>query len=118
MPRDESCVYSLSAIPLPTVAPEYDTDRNIINKPDPSRALLWSGSFLPQRGDKVRINFNQLGTGTVVAYFTEHGWLGVHVKLDKPPAWHRKQNAGREFSDQALVFGAEIHPHPNKEADQ
>ena len=65
-----------------------------------------AGKPLPKLGDRVRITFNGLGTGTVVAYFVEAGFLGVKVRLDQRPAWHVKQN-GHNNPD-ALVFGAEI----------
>ena len=66
----------------------------------------WSGKKLPPAiGDRVTINFNGLGPGTVESYFIEDRWLGVKVKLDKQPEWHRKQNPGRDF---ALVFGREL----------
>jgi len=68
---------------------------------------LWSGKnpVPPAIGERVTINFNGLGPGTVESYFIEDRWLGVKVKLDKQPEWHRKQNPGRDF---ALVFGREL----------
>jgi hypothetical protein len=108
--KDESCVYDLTAIPLPLVTPIYgdDQDRTISNKPDPGVALLWSGDFIPARGDRVHIRMNEFGDGTITGFFTEHGWLGLIVKLDAAPAWHRKQNRGHKYQGSVLVFGAEV----------
>jgi hypothetical protein len=65
----------------------------------------WSGKAeLPDLGTKIKINFNGLGEGVVHSYFVEHGFIGVRVKLDKQPDWHKNQ----EQPPYALVFGAEI----------
>lgn len=70
---------------------------------DPERG--WKGtSELPDLGTKVKINFNQFGTGTVHSYFVEHNFIGVRVKLDKQPEWHKNQGQ----PPYALVFGPEI----------
>jgi hypothetical protein len=70
---------------------------------------IWSAEFpVPSIGTKVKIKFGGLDTGEVVSYFTEGGYVGVQVKLDKPPDWHQKQNKGKEFEGMSLVFGAEI----------
>ncbi len=67
---------------------------------------LWSGkSPLPRIGERVHINFNELGNGTVESYFIEDEWIGVTVRLDRQPEWHRRQNGNRPI---ALVFGLEI----------
>lgn len=108
--KDESCRYDLPAVPLPTIRPEYDKDRNITNKPDPAVTLMWSADFLPAIGDRVLITMNGLGPGRVASYFTEHGWLGVSVRLEKDPDWHVKQCRGTKWAGHALVFGAEIKP--------
>jgi len=74
---------------------------------------LWGGKWaLPAIGDRVHIVMNGLGNGTVESYFIEGDkdhWLGVTVRLDKQPEWHRKQNGNRPI---ALVFGTEIEPLP------
>lgn len=73
--------------------------------PEPGE-LLWSGAWpIPAIGSRVQITFNGLGSGTVRSYFTEAGWLGVHVVLDSQPDWHKRQNPGRDY---ALVFGIEV----------
>lgn len=82
--KEGKCVYGLN---------EFPTDQK------------WSGHEVPKIGDKVKINFNGLGSGVVVCYFWEHGYAGVEVKLDKQPDWHAKQNGKGHNS---LVFGAEI----------
>jgi hypothetical protein len=80
----------------------------------PLRELTWStradGGFPcpPRIGDKVGITFNGFGTGTVVAYFREAGFLGVEVKCDQRPEWHIKQNG--DTHAHPMVFGAEIEP--------
>lgn len=66
----------------------------------------WSGKDrVPAIGEQIGINFNHLGTGVVLDYLIEHGWLGVRVHLDRPPDWFRKQNPHRSW---AIVFGTEI----------
>lgn len=95
--------YGLDHVPLGVVQRTED------NKSDAS-VLKWSGKQpIPAIGDKVTINFNELGTGVVQAYFYEHGYFGLDVKLDKAPDWHNKQHpVGSEHRGRALVFGAEI----------
>lgn len=76
---------------------------------------LWSGAnekrFLapPAIGERVQVTFNQLGTGTVTGYFVEAGFLGIILKADNRPDWHKKQNPN---CDLYHVFGAEIAPIP------
>lgn len=96
------CVYDLPELPADVVLmlPE-NVDNESVTK--------WSGSYpIPKIGDRVRIGFNELGSGAVESYFVEHGFVGVCVKLDNPPAWKRKQHAGTKHEDTALVFGKEI----------
>jgi hypothetical protein len=72
----------------------------------PDTEAKWSGKIaVPNIGERVKINFNQFGKGKVVSYFVEDGYLGVNVKLDKQPAWHKKQNGPTNY---ACVFGAEV----------
>lgn len=60
---------------------------------------------IPQIGDRVKVLINNLGYGTVEAYFEDDGWLGVKVVLENRPDWHKKNNPDRNF---CTVFGAEI----------
>lgn len=66
----------------------------------------WSGKETPPMiGSRVQINFNQLGSGEVINYFSESGFLGVLVNLDHEPEWRKKQSAAGK---PAMVFGSEI----------
>lgn len=101
-------VYDLPEPPSPVVAPIWKEDedgsnRHVTNAAD---GVLWSGPLpVPASGTKVDIKMNHLGTGTIVGYFVEHGWLGVKVKLDTKAEWYPK---GAKFDGFAFVFGAEI----------
>lgn len=67
----------------------------------------WSGKLPPPAiGSKVRINFNELGRGTVEGYFVEAGWFGIRVRLSREPGWRKKNSAAR--GKPALVFGPEL----------
>ena len=108
-PIDKTPRYDLSTLPAPIVPSTIDGETGAAK--NPTDAYVWSGSFpLPGIGAPVTVRINGLGTGIVRAYFVEHGWIGVHVTLDTPPDWHVKQNAGRKYPGQALVFGIEIKP--------
>jgi len=73
--------------------------------------LKWSGKHpIPAIGERVHLNFNEFGNGTVVSYFWEHGYLGVYVKLVKAPAWHNKQMAGNPRKGHCMAFGVEVGP--------
>jgi hypothetical protein len=56
--------------------------------PDPAklrREAQWGGSFsIPRLGDRVQTT-NQLGAGTVIAYFVDKDDLGVLVRLELYP---------------------------------
>lgn len=81
--------------------------------PDATLPLQWGPNregprpYMPQIGERVRVTINGLGTGRAFGYFTEHGYLGVMVELDEPPAWFWKQTG----SHIAHVFGTEIAKH-------
>lgn len=73
--------------------------------------LCWSGSKpIPAVGTAVQVGLNGLGPGTVIGYFSEHGWLGVLVHLLEPPVWWIKQNADLPVNvpRAAHLFGAEL----------
>ena len=60
-----------------------DADSKVVNAADPYK---WSGtSNPPAMGARVKVHMNGLGYGKVVGYFAEYGWLGVLVRLSKPP---------------------------------
>lgn len=100
----ESCRYGLTDLPEGIV---LRTDEN---KSDLS-VIKWSGSYpIPQIGDRVTINFNELGSGVIKSYFVEHGYCGVTVRLDKEPAWKIKQHKGTKYAGIAMVFGIELKP--------
>jgi hypothetical protein len=97
--------YYLTDYP-PYDAPKRDGD-TILNYGD---TPLWSGDGPPPRlGTRILVKMNGLGYGTVRGYFIESGWLGVHVELENPPDWWKKQTAGitgkRLWS---TVFGMEV----------
>jgi hypothetical protein len=99
----ENCFYNLSELPESVVllSAENRDDKNVVK---------WSGLYpIPQIGDKVYINFNQLGSGVVESYFVEHSYMGLTVKLDNAPEWHRKQTKGQKWEGKAMVFGQEIN---------
>ncbi len=96
------CSYDLLEVPAVVVQRTEENSSNL-------NVLKWSGKQpIPSIGRKVAINFNQLGTGKVVAYFWEHGYLGLIVKLDKAPEWHRLQKSGTKYFSHVLVFGVEV----------
>ena len=69
--------------------------------------LSWTGRFVPQIGQRIRVTSPQPGHGRVIGYFAADRQLGVHVQLELPPGpWRQEQvNQGR-----ALVFGHQIEP--------
>lgn len=72
---------------------------------DPTKAR-WGGKIPPPPiGAKIKIAVNGIGPGTVLGYFEQEGFLGVHVQPDAAPAWYLKQNGGNV---PCHVFGAEI----------
>ena len=100
--KNETCKYNLPELPDAVV---LMSEQNKDNK----AVVKWSGAYpIPQIGDEVFINFNELGAGTVESYFTEHSYLGLTVKLANPPAWHVRQTKDHWYAGKALVFGQEI----------
>ena len=82
-----------------------DGDRQLINDADPFK---WSGEGQPPKlGASVTVYLNGMGTGRVLKYFAEHGWLGVLVQLDRNPAWRKSQMDG---NPPAHIFGRELEP--------
>jgi hypothetical protein len=77
---------------------------------DPNLPPYWAPHTFaspPTVGARVVVTMNAFGPATVTGYFVEHGFLGVHVRPDKRPQWHREQNPTR---DVICVFGTEIRP--------
>lgn len=104
-----ACEYGLDALPEGVILmrDDHKDARGVAVVPD--GAILWSGCYpIPQIGDRVAINFNELGTGIVESYFVEHGFCGLTVRLDNPPAWKVRQHAGTRHEGIAMVFGAEL----------
>jgi len=104
--------YHLDALPLPILRPERGPEKNVhgdLVLKNLGQGYLWSGDGdIPLVGGRVVVRMNGLGAGKVIGYFIEHGWLGVEVKLENAPAWHKQQTKGTEHAGKALVFGAEI----------
>lgn len=61
----------------------------------------------PAIGERVEVTMNGFGPGTVVGYFVESGFIGIEVKVDNRPDWHRKQDPTNKHPH-PLVFGSEI----------
>lgn len=119
-PGTIACSYELDL--LPGWRPSNPSD-HAENAPRPYCDLpRWSGKsdngtlpVPPAIGDRVVVNFNGFGVGTVTGYFVEHGWLGCHVRCDHPPLWWKEQNsADRERQRMPIeyrgpmVFGNEL----------
>jgi hypothetical protein len=93
---------------------------NVAAPPPPEDKVWWSGKQPPPaRGDRVIVNFNGFGPGEVMGYFTEHGYLGIYVKVDKHPDWWLKQNKDGKPTlgnpnKYVMVFGVEIGPESSE----
>lgn len=84
----------------------WDGDGGVANDAD---LYKWSGEADPPAiGTNVKIYMNDFGTGTVLTYFAEYGWLGIKVKLDKPPKWFTDQN--NNTNPAAHFFGIDLAP--------
>ena len=103
-------LYGLPSIPDGLfVRPTTDAERE-----DKTR-VKWSGKSLtlPKVGDRIKVTMNGIGHGTVLGYFIEYGWLGLHVKPEVQPDWLVKQERERKrkatfYPNQVLVFGTEV----------
>jgi hypothetical protein len=72
----------------------------------------WSGpAQIPSLETKVNINFNRIGSGTVIGYFREYDYLGLMVRVDNPPEFQVKQTGLKHPI--AFVFGCDILPVPS-----
>lgn len=98
-------------------------DRKLVNEADDYK---WSGDNPPPPiGAKIpKIYMNNLGSGKVVGYFCEYGWLGVLVTLDKPPKWwvDNMKDRGLPKTAPAHLFGIDLEPRKKttkeKEAEE
>jgi hypothetical protein len=91
---------------LPAYTKAVYVDGMVANK---DAGLIWGRKddvAPPAIGSAVTVTINQLGTGTVIGYFTQEGYLGLVVQLVAPPAWFLKQNNNRNPA--CHVFGPEF----------
>jgi hypothetical protein len=79
---------------------------------DATTRPLWSGApgfpAPPPVGARVK-PLGGFGASTVEGYFIEHGYLGLELRPDKRPAWHRKQSPEGHV---VRLFGREVEPAP------
>lgn len=76
---------------------------------------VWSGKFsLPLIETRVKSLINNLGTGKVVGYHVQAGYIAVQVKLDESPKWRDIQlrrnypNVKHIEDIPAILYGAEV----------
>lgn len=69
-------------------------------------SLSYGGSDnpIPAVGQVITAKVNGLGKATVLKYFVEHGFIGLIVQPQDPPAWYVKQNGA---DDPCHVFPSE-----------
>jgi hypothetical protein len=83
----------------------------LLNDADPFK---WGGNNPPPPvGAKVKLYLNDFQGGTVVGYFVEHRWLGVLVKISKPPKWWVRQTKARGADPKTTnghFFGVDLEP--------
>jgi hypothetical protein len=60
---------------------------------------------IPAVGSEVNVKINGIGRSKVLKYFVEHGFIGLVVQPQNPPAWYIKQNGADE---PCHVFPAEV----------
>ena len=66
--------------------------------------LQWvTNKPIPAVGSEVNVKINGIGHSKVLKYFVEHGFIGLVVQPQDPPAWYLKQNG----DDPCHVFPAE-----------
>jgi hypothetical protein len=102
----EVCKYELTELPEGVILKTEENWRD-------NTVVKWSGEYpIPQIGDRVITTVNGMGSGVVESYFVEHGYVGVLMVLDKPPAWHVNQHKGTKHEGIAMVFGSELKTRP------
>ena len=68
--------------------------------------LQWvANKPLPAVDSEVEVKINGIGRSKVLKYFVEHGFIGLVVQPQDPPAWYIKQNGADE---PCHVFPAEV----------
>ena len=89
-----------------TTLPDYSFAFDSEDEPVPNpKHLRWSDNLPPPSiGAKTRA-LGDLGEGQVVGYFSEHGYLGVLIRLDAPPKWFVEQNGA---TTPCHIYGAEL----------
>lgn len=65
----------------------------------------WSGTFIPEIGEKIVAAVNGIGESEVLGYYLQAGWIGVIALPNNPPEWFVKQNGKNAVCG---LFGAEI----------
>ena len=60
---------------------------------------------IPAVGSEVEVKINGIGRSIVLKYFVEHGFIGLLVQPQDPPAWYIKQNGA---DAPCHVFPAEV----------
>jgi len=105
-PQDpDGCAYGLKRLPAGYVNHGPFDAKNDDERPARGE-VWWCGDKAPPAiGEQVAVRMNQLGEGEVTSYFHEHGFLGVELRIDRQPEWHRKQNG---HSPYVLVFAIEL----------
>lgn len=92
-----SCTYGLADLPS---VPEHWQ----MGMTEPKPSLAWSGKMqVPAVGESVYVLLWNYGLAKVTGYFVEHGWVGLHVDLDKPA-----KRGPRKGATEALVFGCDL----------
>ena len=68
--------------------------------------LQWvTNKPIPAVGSEVEVKINGIGRSIVLKYFVEHGFIGLVVQPQNPPAWYIKQNGADSVCH---VFPAEV----------
>lgn len=107
------CVYGMAELPLWIPRSEENAEYKATEV-----LPRWSGGKgleqPPALGTRINASMNGFGQGVVVAYFVEHGWLGIEVAVDKRPDWHVKQTKASDTPDRfnPLLFGSEVEALP------
>ena len=98
----KGCRYGLKELP-----PEYVHHGPVGEGEGPKDGDVWWCGVNPPPviGDRVKVRINEFGEGEVVSYFHEHGFLGVEVRVDHQPRWHRLKHGHCPY---VLVFAIEL----------